>query len=76
MTPLGGTCPYRYCGGFVTTIFFSTSTNYRFLLFSKLLTRGFSFQFHFLLWTFFQISENSSVDMLIKTLRNITFSCC
>ena len=30
----------------------SKSTNYRFLMFSKLLTRGFSFQFYFLLWEF------------------------
>ena len=30
----------------------SNSTNYRSLMFSKLLTRGFSFQFYFLLWEF------------------------
>ena len=37
---------------FFFSVYRTKSTNYRFSMFSKLLTRGFSFQFHFLLWNF------------------------
>ena len=53
----------------------SKSTNYRFLMFSKLLTRGFSFQFYFLLWEFniafshfweFFCSRHVNQDVVLK----------
>ena len=64
-TPLGGTCPYRYCGGFFTFIevdqlqVFDLQEVFRFCFISCCGNST--------LPTFFQISENSSVDMLFKT---------